>query len=841
MATSSAGAISVLISADTASFDSSMSKVGAMAERELKRVEKAQLTAKNEGERFIAMVKKQADTFGLTGTALLAYEARIKGVAAQTQPYIDKLNQMKAAQDAVNASVRGIGAGEGIKANAHEMEGFSFATAGAKRELLVLAHELSQGNYSRFGGSMLVLGERTGAAALLFSGMGIAVLGTLAALGAFAAAAVHGAKESDALAKSLVLTGNFSGTTADEFQSNAERIAKANTRSVGSIKDIQQALIETGRFGPREMDAATEAVAKMEKTSGKSAGEIVKDFEKMQDGVVKWAEEHNKSMHFITAAQLEHVRQLDETGKHEEAVALVLDDLNKHLNTTASFWDKLKLATSQAWDEMAGTGRAETVGERLAGVNARIAEIDKQNRFRANSPAFSSAPGNGKSEAERGLLVEERRGFLMDQLRQKEKAVGDAETARVQQAGIAANQRTKQILGEIKGQEGLQRSIEKAKRDFADAAAAGTPVSAQDQASVLAELRKKQMGKEKPAAPQEWLGAFSSGQEQYKNDFLRTEIASYKELAAAESKAAEQAKKEDDDAKARAATLQKELNRRLADMEIGTAAEIAQLEEETKYLGLNTLGRRIAVAQIKEEAQARKLLEAFPGNEKDIDASAARRKAATEASMRKQDAAQKSFSYGADRAFRQYEENAANAAKHAEQFVSGSLQRTEDALVNFVKTGKLNLSSLFTYMADEFLRNQIRMQIAKFSPGGSGGGFASIVGAIGGLFGLGGGGGSAVVDSSGTNLFADAPHLSEGTNYVPYDGMPAVLHKGEAVVPAAYNNAGGGGQVIHFDFSGGVTNVGQGVSRGEVSAAVQQGNAQTEARIRRLMRNGNVG
>uniref|UniRef100_UPI0037BF49D3 hypothetical protein n=1 Tax=Flavobacterium sp. TaxID=239 RepID=UPI0037BF49D3 len=34
--------------------------------------------------------------------------------------------------------------------------------------------------------------------------------------------------------------------------------------------------------------------------------------------------------------------------------------------------------------------------------------------------------------------------------------------------------------------------------------------------------------------------------------------------------------------------------------------------------------------------------------------------------------------------------------------------------------------------------------------------------------------------------------LATGTNYVPYDGFQASLHKGEAVVPAKYNPAAGG-------------------------------------------------
>jgi hypothetical protein len=59
----------------------------------------------------------------------------------------------QAAGVAGQAAAKGFDAnGEAAKKATGHVEAFSFATAGAKRELLVLAYELSQGNYSRFGG-----------------------------------------------------------------------------------------------------------------------------------------------------------------------------------------------------------------------------------------------------------------------------------------------------------------------------------------------------------------------------------------------------------------------------------------------------------------------------------------------------------------------------------------------------------------------------------------------------------------------------------------------------------------------------------------------------------------
>lgn len=77
-----------------------------------------------------------------------------------------------------------------------------------------------------------------------------------------------------------------------------------------------------------------------------------------------------------------------------------------------------------------------------------------------------------------------------------------------------------------------------------------------------------------------------------------------------------------------------------------------------------------------------------------------------------------------------------------------------------------------------------------------------------------------------------------GTNYVPYDGFKASLHKGEAVVPAKYNPAAGGrASASMVNITQNVT-VGEGVTRGEVYQAVKSANAEL---MQTLMRSRNRG
>jgi len=203
------------------------------------------------------------------------------------------------------------------------------------------------------------------------------------------------------------------------------------------------------------------------------------------------------------------------------------------------------------------------------------------------------------------------------------------------------------------------------------------------------------------------------------------------------------------------------------------------------------------------------------------------------------DATLRSQATGVNNALLAYRDNASNAAKAAENAVTGSLHRMEDALVQFGKTGKLSFKDLFGFMADEYLRQQVRMAIGDSA--GSGGLLGSALAKLGSLFG--GGIGVTAGDAGASNYaaLAAAVPLATGTNYVPYDGMPAVLHKGEAVVPAAYNPAAGGrasGGSVSIG-SGQVIQIGQGVSRAEVTAGINQANAASEARLmRRLAQKG---
>ena len=151
-----------------------------------------------------------------------------------------------------------------------------------------------------------------------------------------------------------------------------------------------------------------------------------------------------------------------------------------------------------------------------------------------------------------------------------------------------------------------------------------------------------------------------------------------------------------------------------------------------------------------------------------------------------QDALNASVDYGTNEALREYGETAQAVGKATGDALKHGLQMGEDALVSFVQHGKLDFKSLVDYAEAEFIRlTMVRPFVAAAS---------NAVTSSGGISGL--------LSGAGNFIKSLLPSFDVGTNYVPND-MIAQIHKGEAIVPAAYNTPGGNSQSqpVNINFS----------------------------------------
>lgn len=421
-----------------------------------------------EGEKWLANLKRQADAVGLSGQALRDYtaeqmraEAAMRGVSSQADPLIKKWQETEKSAN-----------------------GAHVGTAGISRELIVLGHEMLQGNFSRFGGSMMVLAERIDVTAGASKGLmkvweGFAPL--LSALinpftvvaGAAAAIAVayfKGTSEQNAFNNSLVLTGNFAGTTGSQLN----ELARVAVKTGGSLSEAKHAALElanSGKFTSTQIGMITEAAVKLEHATGKSVESTVKEFETLAtmaittskasfDVVSKHALTMNDHYHFLTASQFAQISMLEKLGDAQGAASLAeesyasalkgrAEEIEKNLGTIQTAWRHVKEAASGAWDAMLGIGKKVDPRDNVERIKNMLTTMESR-------PGWMSGKGQGGSF---GASYEESRLRIVNELVAEVTKLNSADAAAIQ---IGKDQQSQQAGAHaIAGTMAKERQISK--------------------------------------------------------------------------------------------------------------------------------------------------------------------------------------------------------------------------------------------------------------------------------------------------------------------------------------------------------------------------------------------
>lgn len=502
------GALTVSLGLDAAQYTEGLTKADVQAQQFAQQQTRTQASI----DRTVASLAKQASQIGLTTSQIKLQALAAKG-ASDTQ-LAAAAASLKALDDAAVAAAKHA---KETREAAAASEGFSLASHAAQRELVVLAHELSQGNVKKFGSSLLVLAETTGAAGLLFSGLAVAVASAAAVIGVFGLAAIKGAEESHALARAIDETGNIAGLTEGKFNDLAAAQAKQTNSSIGASRDLLQSLAASGRFSGEALTAAGTAASYFSKATGASTEEVGKEFVGLADDVVAGADKMNRQYHFLDATQLQYIKTLHEQGDEQKAFIVAADALSErlkgvstNLGTLESAWQKIKNAASGAWDSMLNVGRSETVEEKLAQVEKQIDQARSSSFYQSPTAAalppsiYTQAPASGlppsiydaaapslpqtqsiySSQTEADLRT--RQASLQDELKLTNR-IAETQAAKVRQdeAEIAV----------MRLKEGSLTKQEKLTRDLANANAifdrAGRAQNDPERQQVLADIRLK--------------------------------------------------------------------------------------------------------------------------------------------------------------------------------------------------------------------------------------------------------------------------------------------------------------------------------------------------------------
>ncbi|MBT2180994.1 phage tail tape measure protein [Ralstonia pickettii] len=685
---------------------------------------------------FIQSIGRQAEAAGKSRAQLLEMKAATLGVSESAKTYIDKI----------------------AEASKHTEE-LNFKTAGARRELLVLAHEASQGNWTKFGGSLMVLGERVDAMSLIFSGAGAAAAAVAAAVGAVAIAAIKGAEDAKQFNAALVLTSNYAGLAAQSLQDMEHRVAAASGGSLGKANEVLLDLAKSGRYSSSEMESLSNVIIRTAQISGQSLEDVSKEYSKLADDPGKWAFEHNQSMHFMDTATYQHIRALEDAGdKHkaiqavvDAATAQVADSSTKHLSTAARAWKGVTDSIDEYWQHL----------KRAASGNLTIQDqIDnlRQQRVGSSTGRFTTPQDIARIDKQIATLQEQQR------LEQRA-AESQARIAQISEAGIEATKRVEKVRDQVMtNAQRRQKELAQLAKDRAAILADHGTLSDADYAGLVAGINEKykdkqpkhekayhddeatrflQQLRDKDAAIRadiEATGKKFTDAEKLQAEFLQ-KIADLKEkkvltadqkslLANQDAIKAQLALNVADERRLQIKQDALKLDERMVQLNAQMAnyqqSQREQYGRQLDAIGMGSEAQKNAQAvksiyREYEKLQA-ELDKATPKSQLGGEAYLAERQRIHDGLQQSlQDytdyydtlkAKQGDWTNGATQAIANYVDKQRDMMAQAEGVVTSAFKGMEDALTNFVMTGKLNFKSLADSIISEIVRIQMKQAVA---------------------------------------------------------------------------------------------------------------------------------
>ncbi|WP_408733274.1 phage tail length tape measure family protein [Burkholderia cepacia] len=246
---------------------------------------------------------------------------RLQATAGKTR--LEMLNQQAAARGVTQAFSAQAAA---IQQAAHAAHSFSLNNSAARREMLVLAHEASQGQWKRFAGSMLVMAEASDALSLIMSPLGMGLTAAAGAAFLFAKQVYAGYESAQQFNKAITATGGYLGMTTEQMVLMSNRLRDTHT-SLSDVREAMAAVASTGAVTGDTLALATKAAMAMSSDIGVGVDKAAESIAKIQDDVLKWVSEYQKAHHTFNAAQIEEIEGFVKAGDKAGAYKAVLRDL----------------------------------------------------------------------------------------------------------------------------------------------------------------------------------------------------------------------------------------------------------------------------------------------------------------------------------------------------------------------------------------------------------------------------------------------------------------------------------------------------------------------------------
>ncbi|WP_272674812.1 phage tail tape measure protein [Providencia sp. PROV153] len=339
------------------------------------RAEEEQAQAK---QRFINKLKEQVAQQNLSRTEMLRIQAAQLGVSSSADVYIRKLEKQ-------NVALKGVTISSGQYRQAMrqlpmQMTDIVTSLASGMPPWLVAVQQGGQIKDS-FGG----FGNSLKAITSLITPWKVAMFGGVGALTAFGVAAYQGSKELSEYNKQLILTGNYAAKTQGQLNALAKSLSGDGITQY-KMADALAQVVGSGLFTDSQVDMVAGVAAKMEKATGQSIDETIKQFQRLKDQPVQAVMELDKSLHFLTATQLEQITTLEEQGRTSDAAKIAMESyansmrdrtsqIVENLGFLESAWAGVKDMAVSAWDAMLDLGRAKTLDQQIREYEEKLVDF----------------------------------------------------------------------------------------------------------------------------------------------------------------------------------------------------------------------------------------------------------------------------------------------------------------------------------------------------------------------------------------------------------------------------------------------------------------------------------
>ncbi|MFV9258075.1 phage tail tape measure protein [Citrobacter freundii] len=253
--------------------------------------------------------------------------------------------------------------------------------AGGQSPWLILLQQGGQVKDS-FGGMIPMFRGLAGAITLPMVGATSLAVAT----GALAYAWYQGNSTLSDFNKTLVLSGNQSGLTADRMLV-LTRAGQTAGLTFNQTSEALSALVKTGVRGDEQFESISQSVARFSSASGVEVDKVAEAFGKLTTDPTSGLIAMARQFHNVTTEQIAYVAQLQRSGDEagalqaaNEAATKGFDEqtrrLKENMGTLETWADRTARAFKSMWDAVLDIGRPDTTQEMLAKAEAAFKKAD---------------------------------------------------------------------------------------------------------------------------------------------------------------------------------------------------------------------------------------------------------------------------------------------------------------------------------------------------------------------------------------------------------------------------------------------------------------------------------